>query len=161
MPFTTLQLNYSTAIEAIKAAAYGLFIFLEIPIDLVHTLGILMMVDTGLGIIKALRLGDKVSFRILLWGMVTKLAVLIIPMILALIGKGLGLGFIWFVLTVLKVLIVAEGISCITNVLSIKSGKKIENTDYITALLHSIRKGLSAIIKRFLTTIEGGVNNSK
>ena len=34
----------------------------------------------------------------------------------------------------MNILIVNEGISCITNILSIKSGKKIENTDYVTKL---------------------------
>ena len=154
----SISAKFGTIIKALKAAIYGLFIFLGIPMDLVHTLSILMGVDTTLGIAKALKLGEKVSFKILLWGMITKVAVLIIPMVLALIAKGLGFDFIWFIMTVMNVLIVSEGFSCITNILSIKTGQKIENTDYVTGLLKAIRKGLAGIIKRLLDKIESGQN---
>ena len=46
-----------------------------------------MMIDTFLGIIKALKLGEKFSFKYLTWGLLTKMILLLIPMIVALVAK--------------------------------------------------------------------------
>lgn len=86
--------------------------------------------------------------------MVSKLSLLLIPMILALIAKGLNLDFSLFVIAAMNVLIVSEGISCITNILSIKTRKQIDNNDYVTLLLHSIRKLLTGFIQRLPGTID-------
>lgn len=143
----------------IKSVLYALFVYLGIKTGTVKVLFYLMAIDSLLGIIKALRLGYKFSFKRLGWGMVVKISLLVIPMILALIGKGLNLEFSLFVVAAMNILIVNEGISCITNILSIKTKKQIENNDYVTLLLHSIRKLLEGLIQRFLAIIEEGKNN--
>ena len=155
---TSLYADFPSVVNYIKSAIYGLFIFLGIPMDLVSTLGILMGVDTILGVAKSLKLDEKFSFKILLWGAITKVSVLLIPMVMALVAKGLGFDFIWLPVAVMHVLIVNEGLSSITNILSIKSGTKIENTDYVTSLLKAIRKGLANIINNLLKKLENGNN---
>lgn len=141
-----------------KSCVYGLFVFLGIKTGTVEVLFYLMIIDSVLGIAKAIRLGYKFSFKRLGWGMVTKISLLVIPMILALIGKGLDYNFTKFVVAAMNILVVNEGISCVTNIISIKTKKAIENTDYITRLLHVIHKALSLLIDRFLTVIEGSKN---
>lgn len=140
-------------VTAIKAFIYGVFLFLDIDIDIVKILGILMAIDTVLGIIKTVRLGKKFSFKILIWGMITKVSILIVPMILALVAKGLSFDFRWFVNAVLNILVVAEAFSSITNIISIKENKELENSDFITQLLHNIRKGLHKVITNLFSTI--------
>ena len=135
--------------------AYILFVFLGMKTDVVRLLFYLMVIDSVLGVLKSIRLKQRFSFKILLWGMVTKLSILIIPMILALLGKAMTFDFTYFVVAVMNVIIVSEGISCITNIISIKSNKEIENVDYITMMLQVIKKALSKIIKKFLNAIEG------
>ena len=144
-------------VTAIKIAVYSFFAYLGIDGSVVEILFVLMCVDTLLGAIKAVRLGDKFCFKKLLWGMVTKLSVLIIPLIIALVAKGLSFDFKWFILAILNILIVAEGFSAISNILSIKTKKNVENTDFITLLLKTIRIGLSNIVYKLLGVIEGGV----
>lgn len=138
----------------IKTLVYVIFTFLNIDMDIVKILSILMAVDTTLGAIKALYLKElRFTFKKLLWGIVSKSTVLLIPMLLALVSLGLGYDFKWVVDIVLKILIVSEGISSITNILSIKEEKNIENTDYVSKLLHAIRDFLKnkmeGLIKRF------------
>lgn len=141
-------------LQAVKLTIYGVFTFLDIDVDVVNILAILMGIDTVLGIIRTVILRDKFSFKTMLWGLLTKAAVLIIPMVLALTAKALDFDFRWFVVAVINVIIVAEAFSCMTNILSIKTKRRIENVDYITLLLHSIRAGLSSIIKRLLGNIK-------
>ena len=145
-----------------KSAVYAVFVYLGIRTGTVKVLLVLMLIDSALGIIKAMRLGKKFSFKVLGWGMVSKLTILIIPMIIALMGKALSFDFSLFVVAVMNIIVVSEGISCITNILSIRTRKQIENTDYITALLHSIRKGLTGLVTRMIGKIDkGGIDSGK
>jgi phage-related holin len=137
-----------------KSAIYAVFVYLGIKTGTVKVLMVLMMLDSLLGIVKALRLGKKFSFKVLGWGMVSKLTILIIPMIIALMGQALSFDFSYFVIAVMNIIVVSEGISCVTNILSIRGKREIENTDYITLLLHSIRKALTGIVNRMLSKIE-------
>jgi hypothetical protein len=91
--------------------------------------------------------------------MITKLSILIVPFILALMAKAMSFDFRYFILAVLNVIVVSEGISCVTNIISIKTGKPIENADYITMLLQAIKNGLHGIFKRLLTIIEQEKNS--
>ena len=146
-----------------KTSLYILFVYLGIETGIVKVLFWMMVLDSVFGVIKALRLGQKFSFKILGWGMVTKLTMLVVPMVLALMGKGLSFDFNYFVVAVLNILIVNEGISCITNMISIKTGKKVENTDYITRLLEVVRKALAAMLHRLFSVLENpnNVNQKK
>jgi len=140
--------------NTIKELFYIGFIFLGIKTDVVQILFLLMVADSILGAIKAMRLGKRFSFKALGWGMVVKLSILIIPMILALMAKALSFEFKYFVVAVMNVIIVSEGISCITNVIVIKTRKPIENTDFITMMLKALKKGLTGIVSRLLKSIE-------
>lgn len=142
------------AFNFIKGLFYALFVFLGIKTGVVKILFYLMLIDSFLGVAKSLRLGYKFSLRRLAWGVISKLSILVIPMIVALMAKGLNLNFNYFVVLIIDVLIVNEGISCITNVLSIKTKKQIENTDYITKLLEVIRRAFMNVIQRLLCAIE-------
>ena len=145
------------AIVSIKIAIYAIFGYLGIDGDVVEVLFFLMCADTILGATKAVVLGRPFSFKKLLWGMVTKMAVLIIPMIIALVAKGLSFDFKWFVLAILNVLVVAEGFSSLSNILSIKSKKDVKNVDFVSILLHAVRKGLTNIVRKYILSISLGL----
>jgi len=139
----------------IKMVIYAVFAFLQIDLDIVKILSVLMVIDTILGVIKSLYINKlQFSFKVLLWGIVSKSTILLIPMILALVALVLGFDFKWLVEIVLKILVVSEGISSITNILSIKERKNIENTDYISKLLHGIRDTLNNIISKLFSNLQ-------
>lgn len=138
----------------LKDWAYLLFVYLGIGTDIVKVLFVLMMFDSFLGILKALRLKQKFSFEILGWGIVGKLCLLLIPMTVALIAKALNLDFKIFLVSIFWILIVNEGISCITNIISIRIKQQIKNDDYVTKLLFIIKDIFKAIIGKILKAIE-------
>jgi hypothetical protein len=146
--------NFGEGWVAFKGFVYGAFVFLEIDQNVVQLLAILMAVDTILGIAKTIVLGEKFSFKKLIWGMITKVSVLIVPMVLALTAKALSFDFTWFVNVVLDILVVSEAFSAITNVISIKEKRELENTDFITQLLKRIRSGLKGLIDNFTNQID-------
>lgn len=133
---------------------YGIFMFLEIETIIMKVLCILMVIDTILGIIKTIVLGNQFQFRILIIGFVSKLSVLFIPLVLALMSKGLNYNFRWFVTIVVNVMIVSDGISIFSNAIAIKTKQPIANYDVITKLLKAIRTGLINLFRKFIQQIE-------
>lgn len=138
-----------------KTLAYSIFIFLNIDVDVVQILIWLMLIDTLSGILKVFVLNREFNFKILLFGMCTKLLVLLIPMVVALVGKGISKTYDFTIILdcILRVLVVAEGFSAITNFYIIKTRKDVKNIDAITLLLSAIRKMLMRIIVSTLKNI--------
>lgn len=153
-----------THINEIKTAIYLSFAFLNIDTDVVKVLMLLMLIDTMSGIIKSLALGEKFNFKVLFFGLCSKLLILLIPMVLALVGKGISKSYDFSPVLdcVMKVLVVAEGLSIITNFYVMKTRKKItENIDIVTLLLTAIRKGMLSIINATLKKIENPTDNKE
>ena len=86
-------------------------------------------------------------------GMITKVSILILPMILALVAKALEFDFTWFVNAVLNILVLSEAFSSVTNIIAIKEKRDIQNTDFVTKLLYAVRNGLSTLIDRAFKVI--------
>ncbi|KAF2515233.1 phage holin family protein [Flavobacterium foetidum] len=144
----------SEYLDEIKLLLYGVFIYLEMDTGIVKVLFYLMVMDTFLGVTKAIVLNNPFSFKKLASGFVSKLAVLLIPTALALMSIGLNYNFKWFVTIVMDLLIVSDGISIISNIIAIKTKKEVENFDAMTLILKSIRNRLIMLCKRLLITID-------
>ncbi len=139
----------------ISTAIYGVFISLGIDVDMVFWLIVMMAVDTVLGSVKAIRQKKSFSFKKFVWGFLTKLIWILIPMVVALFGKALKVGdFTIAIHLVMRVLAAFEFLSIITNLYCIKNKKEIKNVDYISALLKSLMVGTENFIKRALRKIE-------
>ena len=138
----------------LKLLLYGIFMYLEMDLEIVKVLFYLMVLDTFLGIVKTIVLNNPFSFKKLALGFVSKLAVLLIPTALALMSKGLNYNFNWFVTIVMDLLIVSDGISIISNIIAIKTKKEVEDFDALTLILKSIRNRLIQLFKRILITID-------
>lgn len=140
--------------EYIAYLIYAAFAYLKLDIDIVKILMYLMIADTVFGAIKAVRISKiKFSFKTMLWGIVTKATILTIPMILALVALGLGYDFVWLIDIVLKILVLHEGISIITNMISVRQNKNIINSDIISIMLLKIRQIFIDLVKKFTQDI--------
>lgn len=144
----------SEYLNEIKLLLYGIFMYLEMDTGIVKVLFYLMVMDTFLGVIKTIVLNDQFSFKKLVLGFVSKLAVLLVPTALALMSKGLNYNFKWFVTIVMDLLIVSDGISIISNSIAIKTKKEVENFDAMTLMLKLIRNRLVQLFKRLLVLID-------
>ncbi|MEP0263801.1 phage holin family protein [Dokdonia sp.] len=138
----------------IKILIYSFFVYIDIDVELLKVLFCLMLIDTFLGVVKVIVLEKTFYFKKLILGFVSKLAVLVIPMSLNLMGKGLNYDFNWFITLVIDLLIVSDGISIFSNVIAIKTKQEVKNFDALTKLLKAIRSSLINLFKRFLDTID-------
>ncbi len=152
----TNKIKMDSLLALLKHAFYVVFAYLEIDIEVFIILIGFMSIDSFSGAIASVRLGNKFNFKTLIWGFCLKLCFLIIPLTVALLGKGLGQNYSLGVDIVMKVLILSEFYSFIGNIYTAKNKKKVEKIDVISMLLKSIRILLKKIIQGFLKKIETG-----
>lgn len=179
-------MNPETIINLIKTIIYGFLIFLDIDTSIAEILYYVIITDMVLGVIKSITLYDKrqlvlksreyqdrktfstltsllkvykgrFSIKKLLYGFITKISLLAIPIIIALGAKGIGLNLTWAVNLTIKILIANEVISSLTNIQSIRTRKNIVNEDYITKLLERLRE----FIGGYITTGIENINKTK
>lgn len=143
-------------INEIKTAIYLAFVFLNIDTDVVKILMWLMLIDTISGVVKSFCTSKHFDFKLLFFGACSKLLVLLIPMTLALVAKGISKDYDFTPVldAVLRLLVVSEGLSIITNFYVIKTKKEVKNFDVISILLSTLRRGMLAIINGTLKTLE-------
>ena len=142
-------------LSALKLGIYGFFAWLGISMESFGILMILMCLDSLMGAIKAIRMGDQFSFNKLLWGFVLKLCFLIVPLVVALLGKSLGYEFAIAVNIVISVLSVSEGYSILGNIYSAKNREEVKKVDAVSLLLKALRTALMSFIKKAIKKIEG------
>lgn len=129
-----------------KTLIYGIFLYLNIDIEVVEILAILMTIDTLFGAVKVLRIKvEKFSFKMLMLGFTMKVVFILIPLVVALIGKGLGYDWKSLVDISLKILIISEGISIFGNAIAIKTKADVKDFDIITRFLKGVRNSFMVI----------------
>lgn len=129
-------------LEKIKLFVYAFFTYLNIDSEPFFILMILMVLDTLLGAIKAVRLGQTFSFRLLLIGYSMKLLFLIIPLTVALMGNSLGYDFGVVVSITLSILSISEFYSIFGSIYSIKNRREVDKLDVVSELLTVFREML-------------------
>lgn len=140
--------------DKIKLLLYGIFAYLQLDKEVFMILMLLMCIDTFAGALKAIRLGDEFRFRILLWGMTMKFVFLLIPMIVALVGKSLGYDFRIGINIIMSILTVAEAYSALGNIYAAKNRVEVKKIDAISMVINSLRQMLSQIMRNLLDTLK-------
>ena len=110
-----------------------------LPLESGAILVVLMTLDFFTGIAAARRLGEPVTSWRIKTGVVTKCTVLTMPLVIALVAKGLGRDFLWLVDWAMSFLILSEGYSVIANGYTARTGIKMPEWDATAAILKRLR----------------------
>lgn len=140
--------------EFFKVLIYPAFIYLNIDMEIVGILCTLMVLDTIVGGVKSIRIQRSFDVRTMLWGIILKILMLIIPITVALMGKGIGYDLLIFVSTVIRIMIVSECYSILGNIYAAKNRVDVSKLDAISMMLKSIRKWLYVMIQSGLRKVE-------
>lgn len=146
------QQDYLTA----KLALISSMTVLGVSYGLITLLWFFMASDTILGVIKAVTLnGWPAVSKAKFWGgLLTKIAILFIPLSLALTGALAGYDLNIFVITSIWVLIANDAASCYTNLLSIKRRQNYENKDLVVWLINALRYVIYASVRNAIEKIK-------
>jgi hypothetical protein len=116
---------------SIKVMVFGMFTLLNIPPEQVGYLLIIIFGDSFFGVIKAARLGFEITFKKYIWGVSSKLIVLLIPLLLSYFALTFDHNLTFLLDAFIYLLAANETLGIITKIGSIKSGKDIKDTDFI------------------------------
>jgi phage-related holin len=144
-------------LEKVKVVVYLLFAYLGVEVETFVILMTFMSVDSFMGGIKAVRLGDRFSFSKMLWGITLKLCFLVVPLIIALLGKSVGYDFHAGVNVTISILTVAEAYSIIGNIYSAKNRSQVNRVDVVSLMLINLRK----VLKKTLEGLLGKISQIK
>ena len=92
--------------------------------------------------------------KILLWGFCLKISILLLPLIVALLAKGMQQDFTLLIDITIKILILSEAYSCLGNIYAIKNQKELKSIDILSMLLISFRKATKTQLEKALFKIE-------
>lgn len=134
----------------IKTFVIMIFTFMGIPWEVTSLLAGLILLDTITGVMKVIRLNLGFSVKELYWGLVTKMLILLIPHVIAIIGKVLGYDWLYLVNLTIYVMIANDFSSFITNVLSIKNKQLYKNYDFISMLINWFKEIIRRTIEEKL-----------
>lgn len=131
----------------IKTLVYSLLIYLQMDTMVSLHLMILLGIDTVLGIVKSIVIKElEFDLKSFWFGIVTKMLILLIPAVFSLVMISLGQNMMWAIDFTLKALVVSEGLSCLTNIASIKTKTVIKNKDFISIILKNLRLFLTNLL---------------
>ena len=154
--FFDLDTYIAHSVNEFKVLIYALFMYLKIDVEAISILASLMCIDTLFGSVKVIRIDYKeFTFRRLMLGFISKMAFLLLPIVVALAGKGLGYELRVIVEISIKLLIASEVISIFSNGIAIRTKKDVYDYDIITGFLKYIRNAFITFSEALLKTLKG------
>jgi len=134
----------------IKNLIYVPILWVGLPIENYGILFVLMVIDIITGVIASYVINGKHSLKshIFASGVTSKLLMLTVPLVLALVAKGVGIDIIKVATHALSLFVLSEGYSIIGNYISIKQKKYVEEFDAMSFVLRKIQESILSIISK-------------
>lgn len=136
--YTTIQWLYN----GIVWTSAMIFAWLDIDCNVFIAFGVLIVIDylTGLG--KAYQLGHSITSNKMKYGIVSKLALVTVPITLAVAAKGLDKDADILLTASMSILIISEVYSIIGNYYSMTTGEEMPEYDAVAAIAKKLRTAL-------------------
>jgi len=137
--------------KALKFISYfflvPLFTYTGISSELVSILTALIVMDIFTAIVREYAVGNRIKSRMFWIGVSAKMLLIIVPFVVILVGKGIGLNLSNMGSVTLSIFIVAEGYSIFGNIVQIrKKDVTIDEQDAITMFIKTIEKKFKEIL---------------
>jgi hypothetical protein len=115
----------------------------------VQVLGVFIGLDILTGVISSIRVDGwhKITSKSLAFGITFKMLMVLIPLLVAWTGKGIGIDLITMATWSLNVLIVSESLSIIGNIQQIKTGEEIQEIDAVMIITNRLKKFLEKFVE--------------
>jgi len=127
----------------------GIFGATGISHETIAILALLMVIDVITGIARSGKLygWGAVTSSKMTAGIIAKLLVMLVPLVIALAGRGSGIDLRWVVSSSLTILVLAEAYSILGNIHSASTGKKTPEFDAVGYILEKFRE----VVENFLS----------
>lgn len=132
---TTIKIIWNFLIVLLS----GVLAYLEISQEPFTIFAILLVIDYITGVWKAKTLGISITSNKMKYGLISKLSLLIIPIVLAMGAKATGADYHYILLSGMYILILSEIYSIIGNVYCMNTGEELPEYDAVAMLGKQIR----------------------
>ena len=133
-----------------KTGIIFIFVTLNIPIEQVGFLLGLVFVDSFFGVIREVKLKSPLSWEKFIWGITSKLAIMLIPFVIATFGLVFKVQLVYLVQLFIYIIAANDVISVITNISSIRSGVRYKNVDFIEKAIHYLTNIFTNMVNNIL-----------
>lgn len=134
-----------------KTYIIGYLALLNIEANQVGYLLIMVFVDSLFGLLASWRVAEQLSIKRLMFGMTSKLALLIIPFLLAGFGLAFGINLVYLVKGFIYLLATNDLISVIGHCVTLKTGVRYKSIDLIERGISMLTHFLAEKALLFLT----------
>lgn len=140
----------ATIVTIAKNLTYFSAIFISLNPESYGILGFLMLVDTITGVIRSgiVHGWRSVTSHMLTVGVLAKCTLILVPLLIALAGHGVGLNLAFVAKSALNILILAELYSTLSNIQAIRLRKDIPEFDAVNYTLLKLRELLERTVKK-------------
>ena len=140
----------TSIVVMIKNLAYIPAFIIGLDVRSYGILAVLMVLDTITGIIRAgvVHGWRSVNSHQASFGILSKLVMILVPIVLALAGEGVKINIIWVAQGALSMLILSETYSILGNIQSVRLRRDVVEFDAINFILQKIRLWLEYLIKK-------------
>jgi phage-related holin len=132
---TTIKIIWNFLIVLLS----GVLAYLEISQEPFTIFAILLVIDYITGVWKAKTLGISITSNKMKYGLISKLSLLIIPIVLAMGAKATGADYHYILLSGMYILILSEVYSIIGNIYCMNTGEELPEYDAVAMLGKQIR----------------------
>lgn len=113
--------------------------YLNIEKEPMMLLAILLIIDYATGLYKAKILEQSITSNKMKYGVVSKMLLLLIPIVIAIGAKGVGADFEYALLVGINILIISEIYSIIGNIYSSRTKEELPEWDAVAIISKKIR----------------------
>jgi len=118
------------------------FAYAGLSAEQMAAFAVLIAIDYITGIIKAHYIGESITSNRMKYGAISKLSLLIVPIVLGIGSKSTGIDFGIAIGMFINILIVSEVYSSISNVYAITKGKELPEYDVLAIVARNLREYL-------------------
>lgn len=117
----------------------GMLTYLGLNGESFFLFSVLLIIDYMTGVAKAYRLGHRITSNRMKYGVLSKLSLLLIPIVLAIGAKAVGADFKTVLMVGINILVLSEIYSTIGNIYSIRTKDELPEYDVVAMLGKRIR----------------------
>lgn len=130
------------AINSFTVMCSAWLAYLGLDKEAILLFSLLLLIDYVTGVTKSYKLGYAITSVRMKYGILSKLSLLLIPIVLAIGAKAVGSDFKSVLIIGLNILILSEVYSIIGNIYSIRTHKELPEYDVVAMLGNKIRNML-------------------
>lgn len=135
-----------------KGVVFAILATIQIPEEEIGYLLLVIFLDSIFGVIKSIKLGIPIRFNYFIWGIVSKLSVMLIPFLLAIFAAVFKHDLSYLIDAFIYLIAANESLAIITKIATIRTGVEYKNEDFIARGIESIRtffiEKLDGVIKK-------------